>query len=117
MATTTKKPSTNRPASAKKPQDHKQPEAKKTSEGYTGVVRGLEVTVDAEVFEDFETLDDLREVDDDPTLAPRVMRRLFGHDQYRRVLDHLRDKDTGRVSVEDGVGFLSEAFEILFPNS
>lgn len=111
MTTTTEK--TAVPATAKKPQDRKP----KDDGTMTVTVRGVELTVDREAFDDFELLDDLNALENgSPQRLPSVLRRLVG-DQWGKVMDGLRDKDTGRVSAEAGAGFVGELMEALNPNS
>jgi hypothetical protein len=105
-------------AGARTPQDH---QAKKpvVPEGKLGAtVRGKLWLVDEEALDDFELLDDLNALDQrsDPTRMPAVLRRLL-QDQWSEAMDVLRDKDTGRVTVEAGSQFVFDLMEELNPNS
>lgn len=81
-------------------------------------IQGITVTVLEEALDDFELLDDLRAVDVDKNVSrlPAVLRRLVG-DGYQAVLDGLRDKGTGRVSIEAGSVFIRSVIEALNPNT
>jgi len=81
------------------------------------VLRGITVTVLDESLDDFELLDDLRSVDvgNNPAAMPSLLRRLVG-DDYRTVMDQLRDETTKRVSIVTGAEFVKEIFEALNPN-
>jgi hypothetical protein len=81
-------------------------------------VRGKTWVVPADALDDFELLDDLNALEQraDATRLPSVLRRLLG-DQWRDAMDVLRDKDTGRVSVEAGAEFVMELMGALNPNS
>ena len=81
-------------------------------------IQGITVTIADEALNDFELLDDLRAVDVDRNMSrlPAVLRRLVG-DDYKVVLDGIRDKVTGRVSIESGSMFIRSVIEALNPNS
>jgi len=118
---------------AKKPQDHLPKVEKPTVEkvqitlgegdaarevpAQRTVIRGITVTVADEALDDFELLDDLRavDVDQNPAHFPALLRRLVG-DDYRDVINGLRDKITGRVSIVTGAEFVKEIFEAINPN-
>ena len=117
---TTKAPSVEGvvlPDGAKIPQDHKA-KATPAPETVSATVRGVEWTVPADALDDFELLDDLNALDqkNDVTRMPSVLRRLLG-DQWREAMELLRDKDSGRVSVESGAEFVFELMGALNPNS
>ena len=105
------------PDGAKIPQDHKA-KATPAPETVSATVRGVEWTVPADALDDFELLDDLNALDqkNDVTRMPSVLRRLLG-DQWREAMELLRDKDSGRVSVESGAEFVFELMGALNPNS
>lgn len=104
----------------KKPQDRqpKKPTVKAVDGGKQVTISGVTVTVSDDAVNDFELLDDLRAIDVDKNAArlPGVLRRLVG-DQYQAVMDGIRDKTTGRVTIEAGSEFLKDLFEVLNPNS
>lgn len=126
------------PPGAKQPTDH-QPKAEKTVKPtVTKVDGGMQITypvkgsatpdeggdtftvlVPTDALDDFELLSDLREVQDaeDPSYFPRMLRRLVGAEGYTVVMNGLRDPETGRVSMEDGVQFVQDTFEAIAPNS
>jgi hypothetical protein len=91
---------------------------KRVVPGREGTVHGITVQVADEALDDFELLDDLRSAqdDEDGTRLPSILRRLVG-DDYRRVLNELRDPKTRRVSVEAGGRFVWDLFRALNPNS
>ena len=104
------------PANAKKPADHK---AKDDGpKDIVATVAGREWTVPAGALDDFELLDDLNALEqrEDGTRLPSILRRLLG-DQWRPAMDAIRDKETGRVSVEAGGEFVSTLLGALNPNS
>ena len=119
-------------ATPKKPQDHKPkaPQAEKiqitigdggdarTVPGRRVTVRDVTVEVADEVMDDFEVLDQLNKIegDNNPAAFAGLLRALVG-DEFRRVLDELRDPVTGRVKVETGIEFVMELFQALDPNS
>ncbi|MFZ4894635.1 hypothetical protein ACL9RL_09310 [Plantibacter sp. Mn2098] len=103
----------------KKPQDHqaKAPTVKTVEGGREVTINGLTVTVADEALDDFELLDDLNslEAEQKASRLPSILRRLVG-DDYAAVLEALRDKKTGRVSVGAGSTFIKELFGVLNPN-
>lgn len=124
-------------AAPKKPQDHQQkkqkpidveikladpteeePERTRTVPGKQVTVEGIDVRVPDEALDDFEILDDIRGVQDsnDVSRMPSLLRRLVG-DDYRRILDELRDKTTGRVGAAKASEFVFAVFEALNPSS
>ena len=109
-------------AEPKKPQDHQakkdKPKVEKVDSGWNVTHRGVSIELASEVFDDFELLDEIASVEDGKgNRLPTLLRRLVGNDQFRKVMDGLRDKKTGRVSVEAGAEFLGEIFEAVNPNS
>lgn len=105
------------PAGAKLPQDHKAKD-EPAPDVRVVTVRGKEFRIPVAVMDDFELLDDLNALDqrEDATRMPAVLRRLVG-DQWGEAMNLLRDKDTGRVTIEAGSEFVMELVEALNPNS
>ena len=116
---------------SKTPQDHKtkkatpKPKTAPEFEPFAGETRtvevqGLTLTITPDVFDDFELLDGIRRVDSGEPgaalLMPELLRAMVG-DQYREVLDHLRDPDTGRVRLESGAQFIGDLMAAYDPNS
>lgn len=109
-------------AEPKKPQDHQakkvKPQVEKVDEGWKVTHKGATITLASEVFDDFELLDEIGAVEEGKgNRLPALLRRLVGPEQFRSVMEALRDKKTGRVSVEAGAEFLGEIFEAVNPNS
>lgn len=82
------------------------------------MVNDIEVTVLEEALDDFELLDDIRAAADNEDAArmPSLLRRMVG-DDYKRILDELRDPVTRRVSAAKGSQFVWDVFTALNPNS
>lgn len=93
--------------------------AKRTIPASRISISGIVVTVPEEALDDFEFLDDLRSLQDneDASRLPALLRRLVVAEDYRRVLEALRDPATGRVSVEAGSSFVMSLIEALNPSS
>lgn len=80
-------------------------------------VSGITVTVTDEALDDFELLDDFRGLgDSDPSRLPSVLRRMVG-DDYKRIMNELRDPVTGRVSASAGTQFVFDVVKAFNPNS
>lgn len=58
---------------------------------------GFKFTLLEEVLDDMELLDLISEVDENPLLLPKLIEKLLGKKQKKRLYDHCRD-DKGRVS-------------------
>lgn len=81
------------------------------------VISGIEVTVADEALDDFELLDDFRGLgDSDASRLPSVLRRMVG-DDYKRILNELRDPATRRVSAAAGSQFVFDVVQAFNPNS
>lgn len=78
----------------------------------------LSVIVLTEALDDFELLDDLRAIDVDRNASrlPALLRRLVG-DEFRNVMDALRNPETGRVKIEPAQEWIRDLMEALNPNS
>jgi len=101
------------------PQDPKVPAAFEPPPVITVEVDGLQVAVDQAALDDVEIYDMLNELSSgagELALVPRIMRALFGP-QYRKVLDHIRDKQTGRVTFGAAQTFIADTMAALDPNS
>lgn len=108
-------------AAPKKPTDHlakaEKAKVEKTDTGWTVTLRGITVGIEAEVFDDFELLDEISAVEEGRgNRLPALLRRFVGEEQFRAVLDGLRDEDTGRVPVESAAEFLGEVIQAVSPN-
>jgi hypothetical protein len=111
----------------RQPEDHKpkkeKPKVVKTDAGFEVSHRGIDVVIPLDALNDFELLRDLGKLQD-PGLpdamkmaaVPSIFTRFFGT-QQQRVLDGLRDKESGRVRVEVASTFLFEVFKGLNPES
>lgn len=107
--------STKIPAGAKKPQDRKKKVV--IEDGYRVLeLRGVELRIREELFDDFELLDELSYVDENPGYAARLLRRMVGQIKYNELLEKIRDKETGRVSIEEGAQLLADLLEAATPN-
>lgn len=74
-------------------------------------VEGIPVSIDMGAFtDDIETLELLGEIEDGNAFAlTKLMRHLFGDEQYANIKASLRKG--GRTSVSDMTGFMSAVFE------
>lgn len=121
MATGTTKKTTTKARPKSVPAGAKQPQDRRPAEVDLGKVKeftihGVDVSVPLEALDDFELLDDISEMEKgDATKMPSVLRRLVG-DSYRELMNKLRDKKTGRVSIEAGGQLVADVLDILDPN-
>lgn len=86
-------------------------------DGYEITYKGVTVFAPKEAFDDFEFLDDVGQLDkrNDATALPSLLRRLIGED-FRRVMNELRDPKTGRVSVKAGSEYVLKVIGAVNPN-
>lgn len=79
--------------------------------------RGQEWTIAKDALDDWELMDDLGRADaGNPAFMASALRRLLGPQQTVAAMNLLRDKKTGRVSLESGGEFAQELFLALNPN-
>ena len=60
---------------------------------------GFEYEVSDAAMNDYELVEILAEVDTNPLLLPRLVKKLLGDKQKNKLLDHLRTKD-GNVPID-----------------
>lgn len=115
-------------AAPKRPADRQEkavkPKVTKDDTGYTIVHRGVTARIGADAFDDFELLRDLGKLQDAGkpaevrvSLVPAVFTRLFGETESQRILDALRDPETGRVPIQPTMTFILEVFSAVNPES
>lgn len=118
--TTARKPApraATKPA-AKKPADRK-PKVIKQAGIMSANVRGKQWKIKEEVLNDWEIMEmiGIIEHENNPAPMPIVLRALLGEEQYSQAKELIRDKKTGKITVEEGSKFLGEIFETFAPNS
>lgn len=106
------------PKGAKKPADRLPKAEDPPSTDRVVEIGGHEYAIPLEAFNDFELLDELNQIQQEQGmyLFPSVMRRMLGEDQMKVAMDHLRNPETGRVSIPDGLGFVTELMGEFHPN-
>lgn len=60
---------------------------------------GFQYTIDDQTLDDFELVELLSEVDENPLLLPKLIKRLLGEEQKKQLVEHCRNEE-GRVPVE-----------------
>lgn len=122
MSSTTTKSKTKTAAPAdRKP---KKPKVETVPEGFRVTMpidgKPLTVTILTAAFDDWELLELLSGLDtkDPRSIAslPSLLRRALADGDTDRVMDALRSKDTGRVSIRVGVAFVMDLFKAVNPN-
>lgn len=65
---------------------------------------GFEYIIPEDNFNDYELLEELVELEDNPALMPKIIKRFLGDEQLKKLKDHLRNKDgkvlTTKISSE-----------------
>lgn len=77
---------------------------------------GFEFEIDETIADDMEFVEALSEAMDDAIRFPKVITRLLGEEQKKRLYDHIR-RDDGRVSVEKTVEEFTEIMNLAGENS
>lgn len=60
---------------------------------------GFEYEIDAAVMDDFEVLELVGKVDESVIALPKLLTMIFGEDQRAAYYEHMRDRDSGRIST------------------
>jgi hypothetical protein len=76
--------------------------------GKTG--SGFEYEVTDAALNDYELVEVLAEVDTNPLLLPRLVKKLLGEEQKNKLLEHLRTKD-GNVPIDSISAEIMEIFQ------
>ena len=71
---------------------------------------GFEYEVTDAALNDYELVEVLAEVDTNPLLLPRLVKKLLGEEQKNKLLEHLRTKD-GNVPIDSISAEIMEIFQ------
>lgn len=71
---------------------------------------GFKFEINAENLNDYELLEVIAEVDENELLLPKLVKKLLGDEQKKKLLDHLRTPE-GRVPIEAISQELTDIFE------
>ena len=72
---------------------------------------GFKFEINAENLNDYELLEVIAEVDENKLLLPKLVKKLLGEEQKKKLLDHLRTPE-GRVPIEAISQELTDIFEV-----
>ena len=72
---------------------------------------GFNFEIDEKIADDMEFLDLLVKTEENPIYIGQVLETLLGKEQKAALYDHIRDKETGRVSIEKASDTLIEMLE------
>lgn len=79
---------------------------------------GFKYSISDEALDDMELLDALTELDEGKTTAyKQAISSLLGEDQRKALYEHVRNKDTGRVSAKKVFEAFAEILESAKENS
>lgn len=70
---------------------------------------GFSYQIDEESLNDYEMLELFADVDENPLVAPKILKSLLGEEQTKKIKDHVRT-DKGRVPIEP---LMAEITDIL----
>lgn len=70
---------------------------------------GFTYEIEKRRLDDMELLELISEADENPVLMPKVLSRLLGVEQKKRLYDFCREED-GNVPVEKTIGVMEEIF-------
>lgn len=71
---------------------------------------GFKFELDEEVLNDYEIIELLGDVEENPLLFPKVVKRILGDGQTTALKNHVRDEN-GRVNAEKMTAEVTEIFE------
>lgn len=78
----------------------------------------VEVAFYTDASDDFELLEDLARLDEGAqSRTPAILRRMVPADDRARILNALRDEETGRVPIALGIRFVWALLNAASPNS
>lgn len=60
---------------------------------------GFAYTINLENLEDYELFELISEVAENPMLTPKIVKKLLGEEQTKKLKDHIRDEN-GHVSID-----------------
>ncbi|MDZ5548479.1 hypothetical protein [Enterococcus cecorum] len=71
---------------------------------------GFKFELDEEVLNDYEIIELLGDVEENPLLFPKVVKRILGDEQTTALKNHVRDEN-GRVNADKMTAEVTEIFE------
>lgn len=75
---------------------------------------GFEIEIDESCMDDMELLDMISELADGGLLTyPKIAGKIMSADEKKRLYDHIRDQETGRVPTEAFAAELTDIFDGL----
>ncbi|MGX6962426.1 hypothetical protein [Vagococcus xieshaowenii] len=77
---------------------------------------GFAYVLEKERLDNYELLEAISEIEEDPTVVPKVIKLLLGKEQAQVLKDHVRD-EKGFVPAEKMMAELQEIFETQAKNS
>ena len=78
---------------------------------------GFKFAIDENVLDDVELMEDMAAAQgEDPLRIVAVLKKVLGEEQKKRLYDHVRDKETGRVPTSVISESLTEMFEAIGDN-
>ncbi len=78
---------------------------------------GFEYQIHDDILDDFEILELVGAVDESVTALPKLLGPLFGDEQKKAYLDHMKNTETGRISTKAILNDINDLFEDLSENS
>lgn len=77
---------------------------------------GFEFDIDEGKLDDYELLQALYAIDNGKAdQIVYVVNALLGEEQEKKLKDHIRDKESGKVSISGMISHISEIFRIIKP--
>ncbi|MFL8969307.1 hypothetical protein ACKA04_04460 [Helcococcus kunzii] len=62
---------------------------------------GFEFEIDEKELDDYELMELFAEADENPLASPKIITKILGKEQKDELKEHIRDKKTGKVSIEE----------------
>ena len=69
---------------------------------------GFDYEIDKRIANDMELLEQIAAADKEISLFPALIKKMLGEEQKDRLYDHVRDKETGTVPINECISIFNE---------
>lgn len=90
------------------------------TKSYVTTTSGFECSVDPDALDDIEVFEDLvalqseeTSIEDKMIISIRIFKALIGADQYKRLVEHLKETEGGRAKLTSFQRELTEVFALV----
>ena len=72
---------------------------------------GFKFEINEKSLKNYELVEMLADLEENPLILPKVVKLLLGNEQTKNLKDHVRDKETNTVDVEQMAKEISDIFQ------